>query len=99
MALLHSRHRPCWVFVEPAYCPAPERWDTYEGPWSKRWDNIGIIVSACLHLLLVTAFMFLSLALVAYAGTVGWVAVALDSLAGLFVVGLSIYQGRYVMHQ
>ncbi|KAF6801111.1 hypothetical protein CSOJ01_12010 [Colletotrichum sojae] len=68
--------------------------DTYEGSWGKQWDGIGIFISAYLHVLLVTAFMFLSLALVAYVGTVGWVAVGLNSVASLFVVGLSIYQCR-----
>jgi hypothetical protein len=60
--------------------------------WKKKWDSVGIVASVILHLLLVTAFLFLSLALVAYVGVVGWVAVGFSSLAGVFVSGLSAYQ-------
>lgn len=61
----------------------------YSRAWGRGWDNIGILVSVVLHLLLVTAFLFLSLALVAYVGTVGWVAVGFSAVAIMFVLALS----------
>ncbi|KAK3689564.1 hypothetical protein B0T22DRAFT_536454 [Podospora appendiculata] len=39
--------------------------------WGRRWDAIGLVASAVLYLLLVAAFLFLSLAMVAYVGAVG----------------------------
>ncbi|KAK4225756.1 hypothetical protein QBC38DRAFT_482205 [Podospora fimiseda] len=45
-----------------------------DGVW-QRWDKIGIFASVLIHALLVAAFMFLSLCMVAYVGAVGWVAV------------------------
>ncbi|KAK4445603.1 hypothetical protein QBC34DRAFT_413122 [Podospora aff. communis PSN243] len=64
----------------------------YDEKWGKAWDRFGIVSSVVLHLLLVCAFLFLSLCLVAYVGAVGWVAVGFSSLAILFVLGLSGYQ-------
>ncbi|EPS38930.1 hypothetical protein H072_7328 [Dactylellina haptotyla CBS 200.50] len=64
----------------------------YEKSWYKTWDVYGLIASAILHLLLVMAFLFLSVALVAYVGTVGWVAVGFSAGAGVFVLGLTAYQ-------
>lgn len=64
----------------------------YTRAWAYAWDKIGILVSVVLHLLLVTAFLFLSLALVAYAGAVGWVAVGFSVIAIIFVIVLSCYQ-------
>ncbi|KAE9569424.1 hypothetical protein CGMCC3_g14482 [Colletotrichum fructicola] len=60
--------------------------------WHTHWDILGIAASILLHILLVLAFLFLSLGLVAYVGTIGWVAVGFSCLAGTFVVGLSIFQ-------
>ncbi|KAH7141039.1 hypothetical protein EDB81DRAFT_885731 [Dactylonectria macrodidyma] len=60
--------------------------------WQRRWDRIGIISSVALHLLLVAAFLFLSLAMVAYVGIVGWVAVGFSRLAGVIALVLSAYQ-------
>ncbi|KAK3689063.1 hypothetical protein B0T22DRAFT_440569 [Podospora appendiculata] len=69
--------------------------------WEKSWDWVGIPASVLLHLLLVTAFLFLSMAMVAYVGAVGWVAVGCSSLAVVFVLGLSGYQcvNRYRVHR
>ncbi|KAK7408547.1 hypothetical protein QQX98_009308 [Neonectria punicea] len=64
----------------------------YDETWGKKWDVIGILASAMLHLLLVTAFLFLSLSMVPYANAVGWVAVGFSCLAYVFVMGLTIYQ-------
>lgn len=66
----------------------------FDEKWGKSWDNVGILASAMLHLLLVSAFLFLSLALVSYAYVPGWVAVGFSCLAGIFTVGLSFYQFR-----
>lgn len=64
----------------------------YDRSWGKAWDRFGVVASVALHLLLVCAFLFLSLGLVAYVGAVGWVAVGFASGFVLFVVGLSGYQ-------
>lgn len=66
----------------------------YQGGWAETWKWQGIVASTLLHALLIAAFMFLSLALVAYVGTVGWVAVGFCSFAGIFVVVLSVLQWR-----
>lgn len=47
----------------------------------QRVNSIGLTASIILHLLLVTAFSFLSLALAAYVDAVGWVALASAPLA------------------
>ncbi|KAF3807884.1 hypothetical protein GCG54_00007619 [Colletotrichum gloeosporioides] len=60
--------------------------------WHTHWDILGIASSIMLHVLLVLAFLFLSLGMVAYVGTIGWIAVGFSCLAGTFVVGLSIFQ-------
>ncbi|KAF4838788.1 hypothetical protein CGCTS75_v000422 [Colletotrichum tropicale] len=60
--------------------------------WHTHWDILGIAASMLLYILLVLAFLLLSLGLVAYVGTIGWIAVGSSCLAGMFVVGLSIFQ-------
>ncbi|KAH9238361.1 hypothetical protein K456DRAFT_1173261 [Colletotrichum gloeosporioides 23] len=60
--------------------------------WHTHWEILGIASSVLLHILLVLAFLFLSLGLVAYVGTIGWVAVGFSCLAGTFVASLSIFQ-------
>ncbi|KAH7022297.1 hypothetical protein EDB80DRAFT_877853 [Ilyonectria destructans] len=60
--------------------------------WAKKWESIGILASTVLHLLLVTAFLFLSLSIVPYACAVGWVAVGFSGIACVFVISLSGYQ-------
>ncbi|KAK1483306.1 hypothetical protein CCUS01_15795 [Colletotrichum cuscutae] len=62
--------------------------------WYRNWDIVGITSSILVHLLLVPAFLFLSLGLVAYVGAIGWAAVGCSCLAGIFVIGLSIFQCR-----
>lgn len=64
----------------------------YDSEWSWRWELGGILVSALLHLLLIGAFLFLSLAMVAYVGVVGWIAVGCCTAAGLLVMSLVTYQ-------
>jgi len=64
----------------------------YDRNWGRAWDRFGLAASVILHLLVVVAFMFLSLCLVAYVGVVGWVAVGFAALAAVFVLGLSAHQ-------
>ncbi|KAK0611741.1 hypothetical protein B0T14DRAFT_500778 [Immersiella caudata] len=64
----------------------------YDQKWGRAWDRFGLASSVVLHLLLVCAFLFLSLSLVAYVGAVGWVAVGFSSLAIAFVLGLLGHQ-------
>lgn len=45
----------------------------------KKWAPAGLIVSAALHILIVTGFFFMSLSLVAYVGNFGWVIVSICS--------------------
>ncbi|KAK1623385.1 hypothetical protein BDP81DRAFT_439437 [Colletotrichum phormii] len=66
--------------------------DLDDQSWHRNWDTVGIASSILVHLLLVLAFLFLSLGLVAYVGAIGWAAVGCSCLAGTFVIGLSIFQ-------
>jgi hypothetical protein len=66
----------------------------YDEVWRRKWDRVGIACSITLHFLMIAAFMCISVSLVSYAGVVGWVAVGFTSLAGIFVVALSVYQAR-----
>jgi hypothetical protein len=66
----------------------------YRRDWAGTWKWQGILASVALHTLLIAAFLFLSLALVAYVGAVGWVAVGFCGLAAVFVIVLSILQWR-----
>ncbi|OHF04063.1 hypothetical protein CORC01_00402 [Colletotrichum orchidophilum] len=68
--------------------------DSDDRSWHRNWDKVGIASSVLVHILLVLAFLFLSLGLVAYVGAIGWVGVGFSSLAGTFVIGLSIFQCR-----
>ena len=61
---------------------------------SKKWGNTAIAASAMLWTLLVTAFLFLSLAMVPYAYVPGWFAVSSTSLFGIYVVWMIIFQIR-----
>lgn len=60
--------------------------------WADKWEKVGKPSAAAMHFLVLFAFLFLALALVAYAGVLGWVAVGCAALAGVFVVGLMIRQ-------
>ena len=60
--------------------------------WWKNWDRFGVAVSVILHILVVLAFFFLSISLVAYVGAAGWVMVGFTSAALVFVLALSSYQ-------
>ncbi|KAJ4244571.1 hypothetical protein NW762_014426 [Fusarium torreyae] len=51
----------------------------------QKWTPAGLVVSALLHLLIVTGFLFMSLSLVAYVGALGWVIVSFSSLMYLVV--------------
>ncbi|KAF5970517.1 hypothetical protein FCOIX_10354 [Fusarium coicis] len=46
----------------------------------RRWTPLGLVVSAALHLLIVTGFLFMALSLVAYIGAFGWVIVGFSGL-------------------
>ncbi|TFB02529.1 hypothetical protein CCMA1212_005598 [Trichoderma ghanense] len=52
---------------------------------------LGVLASSMLQILIIVAFLFLSLVLVAYAEVVGWVAVAFSAAAAFGSVGLMIY--------
>lgn len=56
----------------------------FEGLWRQRWERLGLVASSLIQVLVITAFLFLSLVLVAYTEAVGWVAVALTSTAAAF---------------
>lgn len=63
----------------------------FNGLWRHKWERLGLVASSLIQLSVIAAFLFLSLVLVAYAGTVGWVAVALSSTAAVFAfVSLAI---------
>lgn len=64
--------------------------------WAEKWEPFGVLSSTFLHLLLVVAFMFLSLSIVPYASAVGWAAVGFTSLATVFVLCLCTYQIWYI---
>jgi len=55
-----------------------------DGPWKNTWECLGLLASSLIQLLVIAAFLFLSLVLVAYTKAVGWVAVALASTAAAF---------------
>jgi hypothetical protein len=63
-----------------------------EGEWIKRWKGVGLLVSSVIELLIVVAFIFLSLVIVAYAEAVGWVAVGCASVAAILVIVLIAIQ-------
>jgi hypothetical protein len=46
----------------------------------RKWTPLGLVVSAALHLLIVTGFLFMALSLVAYVGAFGWVIVGFSGL-------------------
>jgi heme/copper-type cytochrome/quinol oxidase subunit 2 len=60
--------------------------DRSGGSQKLEWERLGLVASSLIQVLVVTAFLFLSLVLVAYAKAVGWVAVALSSLAAVFAI-------------
>ncbi|KAF5003524.1 hypothetical protein FDECE_9947 [Fusarium decemcellulare] len=66
----------------------------YDSTWGRRWEGIGIAASTLLWLLLVTAFLFLSLAMVPYAVVPGWIAVAACCVFGLCTMTMPFYQIR-----
>ncbi|KAM0489626.1 hypothetical protein ACHAP8_012396 [Fusarium lateritium] len=51
----------------------------------KKWTPAGLAVSVALHLLIVTGFFFISLSLVAYVGSFGWVIVSVSGLMYIVV--------------
>lgn len=58
--------------------------------WRRSWERLGLIASSLIQIAVIGAFLFLSLALVAYTEAVGWVAVALSSVtAALALVSLA----------
>jgi hypothetical protein len=57
---------------------------------SVTWGHMGILVSLVLYILIITAFMFLSLAMAAYVGAVGWVAVGCCALAGVAALTVTL---------
>ncbi|KLO80946.1 uncharacterized protein LW93_9194 [Fusarium fujikuroi] len=60
----------------------------------KKWTPAGLVVSAALHLLIVTGFLFMALSLVAYVGSFGWVIVGFSVVMYLVVFYLLIAQFR-----
>ncbi|KAI1008873.1 hypothetical protein LB504_001323 [Fusarium proliferatum] len=60
----------------------------------KKWTPAGLVVSAALHLLIVTGFLFMALSLVAYVGSFGWVIVGFSGVMYLVVFYLLVAQFR-----
>ncbi|RGP71805.1 hypothetical protein FSPOR_3171 [Fusarium sporotrichioides] len=60
----------------------------------KKWTPAGLVVSVALHLLIVTGFFFMSLSLVAYVGSFGWVIVSAAGLMYLVVFCILVAQYR-----
>jgi len=63
--------------------------------WGWKWELGGIVIATMLHLLLLAGFCCLSLAMAAYVGVVGWIAVSFCAAAVMFVVSLVTYQVEY----
>lgn len=64
--------------------------------WRRRWSKFGLAVSFTLQALVVGAFLFLSLGLVAYTKVVGWIAVAITIAAAGIAISLWVKQYRCV---
>ncbi|EWG52267.1 hypothetical protein FVEG_16958 [Fusarium verticillioides 7600] len=60
----------------------------------RKWTPLGLVVSAALHLLIVTGFLFMALSLVAYVGAFGWVIVGFSGLMYAVVFYLLVAQFR-----
>ncbi|KAG5757291.1 hypothetical protein H9Q72_001919 [Fusarium xylarioides] len=60
----------------------------------RKWTPLGLVVSAALHLLIVTGFLFMALSLVAYVGAFGWVIVGFSGLMYVVVFYLLVAQFR-----
>jgi hypothetical protein len=60
--------------------------------WNIRWKRLGLASSFVLQACILGAFMFLSLAVVAYTEGGGWTAVACTSAAGVLALGLLLWQ-------
>ncbi|USP76456.1 uncharacterized protein yc1106_03730 [Curvularia clavata] len=56
----------------------------FDSLWRRTWERLGLIASSLIQISVIAAFLFLSLALVAYTEAVGWVAVALSSITAAF---------------
>ncbi|EMD85243.1 hypothetical protein COCC4DRAFT_34801 [Bipolaris maydis ATCC 48331] len=62
-----------------------------DGIGKHAWERLGLVASSFIQLLVIAAFLFLSLVLVAYTPAVGWVAVTFTSIAAAFAfVSLAI---------
>jgi len=59
--------------------------DGFDGFRKNTWERLGLLASSLTQLLIIAAFLFLSLVLVAYTEAVGWVAVSFTSTAAIFV--------------
>ncbi|KAF5620253.1 hypothetical protein F52700_11574 [Fusarium sp. NRRL 52700] len=60
----------------------------------RKWTPAGLVVSAALHLLIVTGFLFMALSLVAYVGSFGWVIVGFSGVMYAVVLYLLVAQFR-----
>jgi MFS family permease len=60
--------------------------------WHRRWKKFSLAASIFLQSLVIGAFWFLSLALIAYVEVVGWIAVVVSGAAGIFALVLWIKQ-------
>jgi hypothetical protein len=58
----------------------------FESTRKQKWERLGLVASSLIQVSVITAFLFLSLVLVAYTEAVGWVAVALSSIAAAFAI-------------
>ncbi|KID84179.1 hypothetical protein MGU_08593 [Metarhizium guizhouense ARSEF 977] len=63
----------------------------FDSLWRHIWERLGLVASSLIQLLVIAAFLLLSLVLVAYTEAVGWVAVALTLTAAVFAsISLSV---------
>ncbi|RAK81454.1 uncharacterized protein BO72DRAFT_492282 [Aspergillus fijiensis CBS 313.89] len=69
-----------------------ERNANLTGDWRRRWNKPGLVVSLMLQILVIGAFLFLSLGLVAYTAAVGWTAVATSIAAAAVAIFLLVKQ-------
>lgn len=54
--------------------------------WRRTWERLGLTASPVIQVSIIEAFLFLSVALLAYTEAVGWVSVALSSMTAAFAL-------------
>ncbi|KAM3500982.1 hypothetical protein MY10362_005938 [Beauveria mimosiformis] len=64
----------------------------FDGPRRNAWEHLGLFGVSLIQLFVISAFVLLSIVLVAYTKTVGWIAVAITSTAAAFTLTSLIVQ-------